>query len=78
MRKLILTALLAACSEGRATTPPPAEEPERAAEPDPPAPVYTSAVCCVTGHTCALDDALPLGTTCACPTPEGDLQGHVC
>lgn len=60
-----------------------AAEPETAPEPespDPPAPVYTSAVCCATGLTCALGDgAQPLGTTCSCSDPEGsDLQGHAC
>jgi hypothetical protein len=58
-----------------ATTP---EEPEVALEPVEPRPVYTSAVCCVTDHTCTLDEAIPLGTTCTCPGPEGALQGHVC
>ena len=75
----ILLVLLAAGCEGDTTAPAaraPEEQPEAAPEPEP---VYTSAVCCATELTCALGDALPLGTTCGCPSPEGnDLQGHVC
>lgn len=88
MRKLtfVLTILplsTAGCAEGRARTPgaSAAAEPETAPEsPEPPPPVYTSAVCCATGLTCALGDgAQPLGTTCSCSDPEGsDLQGHAC
>lgn len=79
---LTLTILLvAACAEGRTKAPSPSvtEEREVAPEPAEPRPVYTSAVCCTTGLTCALGDgARPLGTTCACSNPEGVLQGRVC
>ena len=79
MRPLTLSlVLLAACPEGAVQTSP-AEKPEAAPpEPAEPKPVYTSAVCCVTGRTCELDGARPLGATCACPDPGSALQGHVC
>jgi hypothetical protein len=75
----ILILLVAAGCQGATAAPPAAETPETPeAAPEPPKPVYTSAVCCVTGRTCALDEAIPLATTCTCPGPDGDLQGHVC
>ena len=82
-KSVILTVLLACGCEGDTAAPPTVnapEEPEAAPEPEPPQPVYTSAICCATGRICTLDDgALPLGTTCECPNPEGDdLQGRTC
>lgn len=68
MRRILILLAVVGC-EGSTTTPPAAAEP--APEPKP---VYTSAVCCVTGRTCELDDAKPLAADCACD----DLQGHVC
>ena len=77
----VITILLGC--EGVTSTPsasPAEEQPEAAPELTEPRPVYTSAICCVIGRTCTLDDgARPLGTTCECRNPEGDaLQGHVC
>jgi len=74
----ILLVLLAAGCEGDTTAPAvsaPEEQPEGAPDPEP---VYTSAVCCAPGRICTLDDGAPLGTTCACPNPEGSVEGHVC
>jgi len=73
--------LLAGCEGDTAppTASPAEEQPEVAPEPEPPKPIYTSAICCATGRVCTLDGALPLGTDCECPNPEGDdLQGRTC
>lgn len=75
----ILMVLLSAGCEGDTTAAPAVNAPEEQPEAAPdPGPVYTSAVCCAAGRICTLDGALPLGTDCACPNPEGDPEGHVC
>ncbi len=75
MRVLVLVLFVAACAEER-SKPPEVEKPGVAPAPVKPQPVYTSAVCCVEGRSCALDEAQPLGTACACSST--DAEGHVC